>query len=127
GGVAAAMRMPLDFGPKLARGARTRAEAEEIEERRLEALGGVGFEVSKAYLELSEAQTRLVEVNKGEKAGKAWVAAVTQNFALGLADARDFSDALLQSFKMRTFALQAVYDLNISTATLSRATGTSVP
>jgi outer membrane protein TolC len=127
GGIAAAMRLPLDFGPKLARGARTRAEAEEIEERRQETLGGVGFEVAKAYLELSEAETRLGEVRKGETAGKAWVAAVSQNFALGLADSRDFSDALLQSFKMRTFALQAVYDLNISTATLSRATGTAVP
>jgi outer membrane protein TolC len=127
GGIAAAMRLPLDFGPKLARGDRTRAEAEEIEARRQEALGGVGYEVSKAYLELSEAETRLGEVRKGEKAGKAWVAAVTQNFALGLADARDFSDALLQSFKMRTFALQAVYDLNVSAAALARATGTSVP
>ena len=121
------MRLPLDFGPKLARGDRTRAEADEIEARRQEALGGVGFEVSKAFLELSEAETRLVEVRKGEKAGKAWVAAVSQNFALGLADSRDFSDALLQSFKMRTFALQAVYDLNTSTATLSRATGIAVP
>jgi outer membrane protein TolC len=127
GGVAAALRLPLDFGPKLARGDRTRAEADEIEARRQEALGGVGFEVSKAFLELSEAETRLVEVRKGEKAGKAWVAAVSQNFALGLADSRDFSDALLQSFKMRTFALQAVYDLNTSTATLSRATGITVP
>jgi outer membrane protein TolC len=127
GGIAAAMRLPLDFGTKLARGARTRAEAQEIEGRRQEALGGVGFEVARAYLELSEAETRLTEVRTGEKAGKAWVAAVTQNFALGLADARDFSDALLQSFKMRTFALQAVYDLNISTASLSRATGTNVP
>jgi outer membrane protein TolC len=127
GGIAAAVRMPLDFGPKLARGDRTRAEADEIEARRQEQLGGVGYEVSKAFLELSEAETRLDEVRKGEKAGKAWVAAVSQNFALGLADSRDFSDALLQSFKMRTFALQAVYDLNISTATLSRATGTAVP
>src|SRR5580692_4909113 len=100
GGVAAALRLPLDFGPKLARGDRTRAEADEIEARRQEALGGVGFEVSKAFLELSEAETRLDEVRKGEKAGKAWVAAVTQSFAVGLADARDFSDALLQSFKM---------------------------
>jgi outer membrane protein TolC len=127
GGVAAALRLPLDFGPKLARGDRTRAEADEVEARREEALGGVGFEVSKAFLELSEAQTRLVEVSKGEKAGKAWIAAVTQNFALGLADSRDFSDALLQSFKMRTFALQAVYDLNTSTAALARATGVAVP
>ena len=127
GGIAAAVRMPLDLGPKLARGDRTRAEAEEIEARREEALGGVGYEVSKAFLELSEAETRLDEVHKGEKAGKAWVAAVSQNFELGLADSRDFSDALLQSFKMRTFALQAVYDLNVSAATLSRATGTAVP
>src|SRR5665213_1414533 len=127
GGIAAAMRLPLDFGPKLARGDRARAEADEIEARRQEALGGVGFEVAKAFLELSEAETRLDEVRKGEKAGKAWVAAVSQNFALGLADSRDFSDALLQSFKMRTFALQAVYDFNVSTATLSRATGTAVP
>jgi len=127
GGIAAALRLPLDFGPKLARGDRTHAEANEIEARHQEALGGVAFEVSKAFLELSEAETRLVEVRKGEKAGKAWVAAITQNFALGLADSRDFSDALLQSFKMRTFALQAVYDLNTSTATLSRATGIAVP
>jgi outer membrane protein TolC len=127
GGIAAAVRMPLDLGPKLARGDRTRAEADEIEARREEALGGVGYEVSKAFLELSEAETRLDEVRKGEKAGKAWVAAVSQNFELGLADSRDFSDALLQSFKMRTFALQAVYDLNVSAATLSRATGTAVP
>jgi outer membrane protein TolC len=127
GGVAAALRLPLDFGPKLARGDRTRADADEIEARREEALGGVGYEVSKAYLELSEAETRIGEVSKGEKAGKAWVAAVTQSFAVGLADARDFSDALLQSFKMRTFALQAVYDLNVSVAALSRATGAPVP
>ena len=127
GGIAAAVRMPLDVGPKLARGDRTRAEADEIEARREEALGGVAYEVSKAFLELSEAETRLDEVRKGEKAGKAWVAAVSQNFEVGLADSRDFSDALLQSFKMRTFALQAVYDLNVSAATLSRATGTAVP
>ncbi|HVV52484.1 MAG TPA: TolC family protein [Polyangia bacterium] len=126
-GLAAAVRLPLDFGPKLARGDRTRAEAAEIEAHRQEALGGIDFEVRKAYLELSEAQSRLTEVTKGEKAGKAWVAAVTQNFAVGLADARDLSDALQQSFKMRTFALQAIYDLNVSAAALSRATGTSVP
>jgi outer membrane protein TolC len=127
GGIAAALRLPLDFGPKLARGARTRAEAEEIAGEREAALGGVVFEVRKAFLELSEAKSRLGEVAKGEKAGKAWVAAVTQSFAVGLADARDLSDALLQSFKMRTFSLQAVYDLNVAAAALSRATGTPVP
>jgi len=126
-GLAAAVRLTLDFGPKLARGDRTRAEAKQIEAEREAALGGIDFEVHKAYAELSEAETRMAEVTKGEKAGKAWVAAVSQSFAVGLADARDFSDALQQSFKMRTFSLQAIYDLNVAAAALSRATRTAVP
>ena len=33
-------------------------------------------------------------MGKGEKAGKAWITAVAQNFALGLAETRDFADGL---------------------------------
>ena len=72
GGVAAALRLPLDFGPKLARGDRTHAEADETEARHQEALGGVGFEVSKAFRELSARRRQRLasQVRKGEKAGK---------------------------------------------------------
>lgn len=126
-GLAATLRMPLDLGPRFARTDRARAEADETDLRRREALGGIALEVRKAYDEMSEAQARVTAVQKGEKAGKAWVTAVAQNFAIGLAEARDFSDALTAFFTMRARYLQSVYDLNIAAAALTRATGAPVP
>ena len=48
---------------------------------------------------------------------------MAQNFAVGLAETRDFSDALVAFFGMRTRYLQAVYDLDIALSSLARATG----
>jgi outer membrane protein TolC len=126
-GISAALRVPLDLGPKFARAGRVRAEAIEVDHRRREALGGIALEVSKAYGEVNEARARVAAVRTGERAGKAWVTAVAQNFAIGLAEARDFSDALLAFFTMRARYLQSVYDLNVAAAALGRATGTQVP
>lgn len=124
-GVAAALRMQLDIGPKLARASRSEAEAAEIGYRRSEALGGIALEVRKAYGEMNEASERLKAVQKGEKAAKAWISAVAQNFAVGLAEARDLTDALVAFFNMRYRYLQAVFDYNIAVAALTRATGAS--
>ena len=60
-------------------------------------------------------------MEKGEKAGKAWISAVSQNFAVGLAEARDLSDALVAFFGMRTRYLQAVFDLHIARSALAAA------
>jgi len=122
-GIAAALRMQLDLGPKLARADRSQAEADEIEHRRTESLGGITFEVRKAYGELTEAQARTEAVHKGERAGKAWISAVAQNFALGIAETRDLTDALLAFYQMRARYLQSVFDLNIAASALTRATG----
>ncbi|HEY4187267.1 MAG TPA: TolC family protein [Polyangia bacterium] len=126
-GLAATLRIPLDLGPKLARASRMRAEAEETDLRRQEALGGIAFEVRKAHGELTEAAARVEAVHKGEKAGKAWVTAVSQNFSIGIAETRDFSDALTAFFAMRARYLQSVFDLNVAAASLARATGAPVP
>ena len=126
-GLAATLHVPLDLGPKLARTSRMRAEADEIELRRQEALGGIALEVRKAHAELTDAAARVEAVHKGEKAGKAWVTAVSQNFAIGLAETRDFSDALTAFFTMRARYLQSVFDLNVAAAALARATGAPVP
>jgi HAE1 family hydrophobic/amphiphilic exporter-1 len=124
-GVAAGLRMQLDIGPKIARASRVRAEAVESDYRRSEALGGILFEVRKAYDELTEARNRTEAVHKGERAGKSWISAVSQSFAVGLAESRDFSDALNAFFQMRARYLQAVFDLNIAASTLARVTGAS--
>lgn len=126
-GIAAALRMQLDLGPKLARADRVHAEAHEMDLRQDEAMGGILLEVRKSYGEVTEAVARVETLRKGEKAGKSWVAATSQNFAIGLAEARDFSDALLAFFQMRARFLQSIYDLNVAAAALARATGAPVP
>ena len=122
-GVAAALRMQLDLGPRLARATRTSAEAAEMGFRRAEALGGIDLEVRKAYGEVTEAGERVTAVQKGEKAAKSWISAVAQNFAVGLSETRDLTDALLAFFNMRYRYLQAVFDYNVAVAALTRATG----
>jgi outer membrane protein TolC len=124
-GVAAALRMQLDLGPKIARARKTEAEALEITHRRSEALGGILLEVRKTFAEASEAASRVTAMEKGEKAGKAWISAVAQNFAVGLAEARDLSDALVAFFGMRTRYLQAVFDLHVARSALTRAIGSA--
>jgi outer membrane protein len=124
-GIAAALRMQLDLGPKIARARKTEAEAQEITHRRSEALGGILLEVRKTYAEATEAASRVAAMDKGQKAGKAWISAVAQNFAVGLAEARDLSDALVAFFGMRTRYLQAVFDLYVARSALTRATGSA--
>jgi outer membrane protein TolC len=125
-GVAAAFRMPLDLFVKNAHAQRLRAEFREAELRRNEALGGIGFEVEKAYTEMKEADQRLKTVQKGEKAARQWIAAIMQNISVGLAEAKDFSDALLAFFQARLRCLQGLYDYNIAVASLTRVSGVDV-
>jgi outer membrane protein TolC len=122
-GLAAALRMPVDLGVRNARAHRVEAEAEEAVERRREALGGIAFEVDRAHADLNEAQKRLAVMKSGEKTGKAWITTVSQNFATGLAETKDFADALINFFQFRVKALQATFDVNIAAAVLGRAVG----
>jgi outer membrane protein TolC len=124
-GVAAGLRVPLDLGPKIARSRRLAAEADQVGYQKTAAMSGIMLDVRKAYGEMTEAKQRVASMEKGEKAGKAWISAVAQNFAVGLAEARDLSDALVAFFGMRTRYLQAVYDLDVALSSLARATGVS--
>lgn len=125
-GLAAGFRMPLDLGQKNARAAKLRAEAEEAEQKRREALSGISYEVEKSHTELKEAEERMKVVKAGEKAGRQWIAAIAQNLAVGLSEAKDFSDALMAFFQARIRYLQSMYDYNLAAAALTRATGVDV-
>lgn len=122
-GLALGLRVQLDVGQKIAHSKRTEHEADEVGYQQSAALAGILLDVRKAYGEVTEARARVASMEKGEKAGKAWISAVAQNFAVGLAETRDFSDALVAFFGMRTRYLQAVYDLDIAMSSLTRATG----
>lgn len=125
-GIAGALRFNLDIGPRYARSVRVRAEADEAESRRREALGGIAFDVARAHGDLSEASDRMKVTARGQKSAQSWIAAVAQNLEVGLAEAKDFSDALLAFFQQRVRHIQAVYDFDIAAATLTRATGSDV-
>ncbi len=125
-GIGAALRLPLDFGVKDARAARVRAEAEETAQRRREALGGVAFEVERAYGEVTEARERNKVAARGEQATRRWRAAIAQSFTVGTAEPRDVTEALLAYFQGRVAYLQSLFDMNTAAAALSRACGTEV-
>jgi len=82
--------------------------------------------VEKAYTEMREAEQRLKTVQKGEKAARQWIAAIMQNISVGLAETKDFSDALLAFFQARVRCLQGLYDHNIAVASLTRVSGVDV-
>ncbi len=125
-GVAAGLRVPLDLFAKNASAHKLRAEAQEAEFRRSEALSGINFEVEKAFAEMKEADLRLKALQKGEKAVRQWIAAIMQNMSVGLAETKDFSDALLAFFQSRARVLQGQYDYNVAVASMTRVSGTDV-
>lgn len=126
GGFGAMLRVPLDFGPRNARANQATAQAEEAAFRRREALGGIAFEVSKAYLEKVEAENRMNTLAQGEKVSRRWMTSIVQKLDLGLAETREVTDALRSYFTMRVRYLQAIHDFNLAVAALARATGVSV-
>jgi outer membrane protein TolC len=125
-GLAAGLRVPLDLFAKNASAHKLRAEAQEAEFRRSEALGGINFEVEKAFAEMKEADLRLKTLQKGEKAARQWIAAIMQNISVGLAETKDFSDALLAFFQSRARVLQGQYDYNVAVASMTRVSGADV-
>ena len=130
GGVAAALRLPLDFGPKLARGERTRAEAGRD---RGPPRGGAGRRRLRGQQGLPASCRRprrgSLRCARARRPARPGWRRSRRTSRSGWPDSRDFSDALLQSFKMRTFALQAVYDLNDlgGLPAFARATGAADP
>ena len=122
-GVALALKGTLDYHMKLPRVDRLRAELAELEANRRAAQGGIALEVRKALADVREAERRLPILERGKKAARSWLVAVTQSFSVGLAQARDFNDALVAYFEAELRTLQAVYDFNVAVAQLGRATG----
>jgi outer membrane protein TolC len=82
------------------------------------------FKVREAYQQAQEARARLDAGRLGERSARGWVASVAQADAVGLVSARDFADAYLAYFTLRSRTLESIYDWNFAIAALGRATGT---
>jgi len=102
---------------------RARAEAKKQHAQAQLAELGARYDAESAHSEARSAHQKLDAAAEGEKAARAWLAAVLQNEAIGTAEARDLVDAYIAWFQMRARWATAVTTWNVAVVRLGRATG----
>jgi len=122
-GVALVLRWQLDPWTTKARTSRARAQAHRARALADLAKDGAEFDARTAQAEAAAAKERVAAAIDGEKASRAWVAAVLQNQAIGTVEAKDLADAYIAWFQMSARRLSAVFQWNVAVVRLQRATG----
>jgi len=120
------LRWTLDIGTSTARLEGARAEVVRARANADWAAAGMAAEASRAWAEARDARDRLATAKQGRKDARGWLLAVKQANSAGLAEPKEFVDALLQHFAMNVRLAQAIYDWNLGTFVLGRATGMDV-
>jgi outer membrane protein TolC len=124
-GALLAFRWKLDFLPKAARLAQTRADLAEMEATEQYALGGVGVEVEKAFVEARETEHRLDAMTRAAGYARQWLVKVQQGIEIGTYDDEDIVDPA-KEYALKKFAqMSATFDFNLAIANLELATGWS--
>lgn len=118
-----ALRWLLDAGVRPAKIRGAAADAAKAHARADFATSGVSAEADKAWVEARDAKDRLQASRLGEKETRAWLVSTLQANEAGLGDPKDVPDALLAWFNMRARLLQAIFDWDVGSLTLARATG----
>jgi outer membrane protein TolC len=117
------LKWGLDLHLKMPRYARAQAEYDAAIAAGAAAEDGMTLEIQSAHATLVEATAKMGILKKGERAARSWLTAVAQNFAIGTAEASEFTDALVAYFEAHGRYLQAIYDYNMAVAQLGRAIG----
>jgi len=113
----------LDFGTRPGKVRGAAAEAAQAHVKAEFATSGVAAEADKAWVEARDAKDRLQASRLGEKETRAWLISTLQANEAGLGEPKDVADALLAWFNMRARLLQALFDWDVGSLTLARATG----
>ncbi|MCA9677808.1 MAG: TolC family protein [Kofleriaceae bacterium] len=123
GAIAVVLRWNLEPWTTKARVARAQASQRKAEELVELAGTGAALDAHTAWAEAHNAQDRLHAAEDGLAAAKAWRASVLQADALGLTETKDLADAFLAYFQMRARVVTAIFQWNVATVRLDRATG----
>lgn len=121
GGVA--LRWDLEIGKKLAEWREARAQQAKLKAQLDDAERAVRLEVEKLFREMTDAQAMLAAQGDALRAARGWVLAKTDLYENGLSELEGILDGLVQFFMSQMAHLQAIYDYNLSVASLERATG----
>lgn len=79
--------------------------------------------MTKAYLDLEEANKNIPETENAYKNAKKWLVAAVANFDLGVGEAREIADAAIAYAQIRADYLRSLYNQRLAFANLSYATG----
>ncbi|HTJ44955.1 MAG TPA: TolC family protein [Kofleriaceae bacterium] len=122
-GLALVLRWNLDPWTTHSHVLRAEAQARHADTLAELARTGATLEIRNAYSEASRAKAKVDAATDGEKAAHTWVASVLQNDAIGTADPKDLADAYIAWFQMRARLMQAIFQWDVATVRLRRATG----
>jgi len=122
-GLVLALQWQIEPWTVKARTDQARAEAAKLAAQSNLAALGARYDAETAASEARAAKAKLDATTEGEKAGRAWVAAVLQNNAIGTAEAKDLADAYIAWFQMKARWAQAVFQWNVAVVRVARATG----
>lgn len=122
-GFALGLKWKMDLLPQAARRAEAQAKLDEIRATEQFALGGVGIEVEKAYLEASDAEQRLKAFEEAAEWARRWMITVQQGIDVGTYDDEEIV-APAKEYALRRFSeMSAAFDYNIALGRLALATG----
>ena len=102
------------------------AQADRYEALRRWAEAGIPAEVRVAVEDVQRARKDMAEAKVALPRTKQWMVRSSADYAAGLGDARDLTDAVEAYIIMRTQGLEATQRLNVALAALAKATGTIV-
>jgi len=118
------LRWQFQWDMAQARAAEQHAQAEILHHTGEWASAGIPAEVRLAFEEIRRTDLDVARGTEGLLQARKWVVAAGADYAIGLLDAREVSDALLAYTTIRTALLRARFDHNVAMASLNKATGT---
>ena len=122
-GIVLGLQWTIEPWTTAARVAHARADARKMHAQADLAAIGARYDAATALGEARTSYDKVQAAATGEKAARAWVAAVLQNEAIGTAEPRDLVDAYVAWFQVRAQWATAVFDYNVAVVRLRRDTG----
>ncbi len=123
GAIVAGARWTLDWGPSKARVTRARAEYETLLGQKKEALSGIPFLISSAYLDLQKSYNQWRIAQRKYKEASKWSLAEWTSYSAGVGDAKDLLESLAAFFEGRQQMAEAEYRYVLAWAKLSLEVG----
>jgi len=117
------MKWGFDFGITKARIRQAQAELDKLRHNEKTALMGIPVEVAQAYGKVQETSRSCQGLEKAYVSARRWLVTAFSNFDMGLGAMEDIFQAFEKYGAARGDFLLTLYNYNVATAKLSKATG----